>query len=193
MIAITNNIFLFKDNKNNLNTYLVINDNNDFLVINPTIDSLNQIFKKFELESDELINIIFNHNLYLDSYKGLLKHLNEFENPINLYVPDFESLSIKINDNITLINIEHRIEIGFITIICTSFPGLDDSSYIIRYKEFVFTGYCLDNKHLITQPIDKNQYKDSFMNFINNIPDHYFVCPTIGTCDFKKTFVKKLG
>lgn len=182
MVIINDNLYAFYDNEFKINSYTLINQIGEIVLVNPTLKTIAEFIEKFEFDSELEINTIYTENNPYD-FDDFISYLKT--NKIKCHFKILKNFTYSFlehaDDDYTFETINsNTLEIGLYKFSIIKSNGVSENAIILKYKEFAFTGSSLSSSNTYPTIYNQKQFQNSLKQINKNIPETMLVCPTYG-------------
>lgn len=193
MVFISRGIFLFADEQNKCNSYLLTDALGNLVIVDPTEATVKQIVQPLSDKEDEeqLVALIFTSvttfNLAAIKYATEKnEHLDVYMGASDLNFVKKETKEELALNGVTLKELEDHLEIHEIVLNIWRMPGISPGAVCLKYKNFFMTGvatavpedasqYCVN-----TTWLHEKEWAESLKKFTDKMQPTYFICPYYG-------------
>lgn len=182
MILVNEDLYILYDLQLKTNSYYLVNKINESLLINPTLNSIIELFNKIKIESNFEMNILYTENDPVE-FTEVISYLKNHNLRCNFKIPpefEYNYLDYENEDYNFTILYGNNFEIGLFKFNIIKTNGISKQAIIVTYKEYAFTGLSFSSINVYDEIYDYKKFNESLEIIKKTLDDSIFICSTHG-------------
>lgn len=193
MVFISRGIFLFEDQQQKCNSYLLTDALGNLVVVDPTVKTLQDIKQPLADKEDEEQIVAFIFTSVATFNLEAIKNVAENAEHLDIYMDakDLQFIKRETREELELngvkfIELTDHLEIHEIVLNVWKMPGITPGAVCLKYKNFFLTGLASalpedESKYYVnTTWLKEKTWAESLQAFTNKMQPTYFICPYYG-------------